>query len=131
NDLEGLEQKRYPRAINRQKFIRSAIETWLRDASSINAQVLKGLREMITVRQQVSQFHPLGRYSFPPIEDGLLAIERRPLKEGPRLLAYFNLTQSAKRLQLSAECNDLMENRSKKGEIELHAYDFVWLLEGS
>ncbi len=126
NDLEGLEAKGYPRAINREKFTLAQLEAPLSDDTSIQSQVLGALKALIEVRKQQPQFHPYGGFEFPKTEKGVFSIVRYDAEKEP-VCCHFNLTDEEVLLAIHETPVDLLTGKSYESSVPLPALGFVWL----
>ena len=128
NDLKGLENSGYNRAINRQKFTLDNIEKNIRENGSSANMILRHIGQLIRVKQSHPQFHPLANFEIPFVEDGLLCIKKWTKTDpASSLYTYFNLSGKTRRIILPEPSNDILNDNDRSITVdELKPYDFAW-----
>ncbi|MCC5903588.1 MAG: sugar phosphorylase [Halomonas sp.] len=94
NDVEGVERSGRLRSINRRRWKFDELALLLESPSTPTHDVFHALCLLLELRRNEPCFHPHAAQRVLPTPPELLAIERGPLKEGRRLLALFNVTDS-------------------------------------
>ena len=132
-----VEERGYPRAINREKFDLAAVEEWLRDMSDHRARVFAGYHHLLTQRRTSPAFHPTARQRVLSLDRRVFAL----LREGVEtMLCLTNVT--AKSINLTVHLDDKLPRARTWQEIltqrklstynhtltlTLEPYQTVWL----
>ncbi len=129
NDLEGVKQAGYARAINRRKVDVSEISGELDDLSSFRAQVFSGYSHMIQVRMQYAAFHPNGKQQARTLADGrVLILERTSPDHSEHVLCLFNIGAETETVETPfASSTDLLTQENCEKLITLAPYQTRWL----
>lgn len=107
NDVEGVEQKGYPRAINRHKWDRDTLEARLRDPSSRHARILNEYSCMLRVRTSHSAFHPDADQRVLELGDAVFALLRSAPDGSEVVLAINSLRATSVTVDATRVCNEL------------------------
>lgn len=129
NDLEGVKQAGYSRAINRKKVDIDEITSELDDPSSFRAQVFMGYTHMIQVRMQSAAFHPSGKQLARTMADGrVLLLERTSPDHSEHILCIFNISGETETVEAPfASSTDLLTQEHCDKLITLMPYQTRWL----
>ncbi len=96
-----VKERGYPRAINREKFALTEVETWLRDASDHRARVFTGYRHLLERRRHSPAFHPTSSQRVLSLSKQVFAL----LREGAEtILCLTNVT--AERVDVTVASED-------------------------
>jgi sucrose phosphorylase len=126
NDVIGLNQLGYNRAINRAKLqVRDIVEE-LNDSSSHRFQVLSRFRALLAIRRMEPAFSPNASQRIEKIDSRLITFVRNET-----LLVVINISQETVTLStqsiLSGLCHDLISGASVSERITLSPYQVMWL----
>lgn len=129
NDLEGVKQAGYPRAINRRKANVNEVSKALDNPSSFSAQVFSGYTHMIQVRMQYAAFHPSGRQQARTMADGrVLILERTSPDLTEHLLCVFNISGENKTVETPyPQSTDILTQETCEKNVGLAPYQTRWL----
>ncbi len=129
NDLEGVKQAGYPRAINRRKVDINEISSELDDYSSFRAQIFNGYKHMIEIRMQCAAFHPNGKQQARIMADGrVLLLERTSPDFAEHLLCVFNIGTETETIETPfATSTDILTQETCEKLITLMPYQTRWL----
>ena len=94
NDVEGVERSGRLRSINRRRWQLEELALLLESPSTPTHDVFHALHRLLVQRRQEPCFHPNAPQRVIETPPELLAIERGPLRNGRRLLALYNVTDS-------------------------------------
>lgn len=94
NDVEGVERSGRLRSINRRRWQLDELALLLESPSTPTHDVFHALHRLLEQRRQEPCFHPNAPQRVIDTPPELLAIERGPLRNGRRLLALYNVTDS-------------------------------------
>ncbi|PHR02267.1 MAG: alpha-amylase [Halomonas sp.] len=94
NDVEGVERSGRLRSINRRRWQLEELALLLESPSTPTHDVFHALHRLLEQRRQEPCFHPNAPQRVIDTPPELLAIERGPLRNGRRLLALYNVTDS-------------------------------------
>lgn len=126
NDLVGLENLGYNRAINREKLIRSEVEEQLRDETSRRHQVLARFKDLLTVRRSESAFSPSASQRIEKTDSRLITFIR-----DEKVLIAINISDETVQLDaselLSGVSKDLLTNTAVSDSVTLNPYQVMWL----
>jgi sucrose phosphorylase len=99
---QGVKETAQPRAINRQRFMRSQIQSELDDGGSLPGRVFQRYKALLAARAAEPAFHPQAGQEVLDLGPAVFALLRWQ-RDGPgRLLCLHNVTGSAQHLQLNA-----------------------------
>ncbi|MFV1971003.1 MAG: alpha-amylase family glycosyl hydrolase [Acidimicrobiia bacterium] len=142
---EGVEQTGMPRAVNREKISRAAIETELGDQGSLRSRVFRGYHDLLSRRNCHGAFSPEADQHVIPSDDPVFALIRVAAGTGGFVLCLHNVsaTACAVRLELTdlplretIDLTDLiggerfiLEGGTLSQRIE--PYQTLWLTEGN
>lgn len=120
----GFTQTGQPRALNRVKHQRTALEADLANSSHTH-RVFAGYRQMLRARSSHPAFHPKSSQEILHLSDDVFALRR-----GENLLAVVNVTDQPLSFtdSVSRRSRDLVTRRRFRGEVPLGPYEFVWLV---
>lgn len=129
NDLEGVKQAGYPRAINRRKVDVDEIAKALDDPTSFQAQVFSGYTHMIQTRMQCAAFHPGGSQQARTLADGrVLVLERTSPDHAEHVLCLFNISGETETVEVPfANSTDILTQDACGKEVTLAPYQTRWL----
>lgn len=139
NDHEGVEQKGYPRAINRHKWDADEIEALLEDGKAIHAKVLRRYKAMLAVRTAHPAFHPDADQRILEVGDSFFVLIRSAPNGSEEVLAVHNLTEQTVPLDLERVAidfargdgwRDLLSDARVDGDqprFDLPPYAVLWL----
>jgi sucrose phosphorylase len=129
NDLEGVKQAGYPRAINRRKVDVDEITHELDDPMSFRAQVFEGYSHLIRTRMQSNAFHPNGKQQARTMADGrMLILERTSPDHAEHILCLFNISAESQIVDVPfASSVDLLTETPCSSSVTLEAYQTRWL----
>ena len=94
NDVEGVERSGRLRSINRRRWQLEELALLLESPSTPTHDVFHALHRLLVQRRQEPCFHPNAPQRVINTPPERLAIERGPLRNGRRLLALYNVTDS-------------------------------------
>lgn len=129
NDIQGMHQAGYARAINRRKLSVTEIIAELNNPQRFRGQVFRGYTHLIRTRIQSPAFHPKARQRALSYNDGsVFALDRIALDESEHLLCLFNMTghHQAVVTDLPAAI-DLLSGKDFSSNLELAPYQICWL----
>ncbi|MEP6988914.1 MAG: Beta-galactosidase C-terminal domain, partial [Chloroflexota bacterium] len=129
NDLEGVKQAGYPRAINRRKINVDEVTGELDDPMSFRAQVFDGYTHLIQTRMQSSAFHPNGKQQARTMADGhVLLLERTSPDHAEHVVCLFNISGESQTVEVPfASSVDLLTETTCSSSVTLDAYQTRWL----
>jgi sucrose phosphorylase len=129
NDVVGMQQAGYPRAINRQKLPIDDVLAELADPSSFRAQVFQGYLNLIRARRQTPAFHPrAGQSAFDLSDGGVFALERIARAGTERVLCLFNITDKTQAVETGGAASvDLLSGEVCGNRVTLEPYQVRWL----
>ncbi len=142
NCYRCVEEKGYPRAINREKFTREQVERWLTSPATHQYWVFEGYRHLLHVRQQHPAFHPNASQRILFVDDGVFAVARTSSDGKEHLLALINVTDTQRPITVNVRQEGLNEGlqwvdvlsgkqvQEVGGEITcaLHPYQVAWFI---
>lgn len=99
NCYRCLEERGYPRAINREKFSRDQLERMLTDPTQHHGRVFEGYRRLLKARQERPAFHPNARQEVLDAGDAIFALWRDG--RGDSVLVLVNVTASEQPVSIS------------------------------
>ncbi|MFW6367352.1 MAG: alpha-amylase family glycosyl hydrolase [bacterium] len=139
NDHEGVEQKGYPRAINRHKWAADNLEELLNDEETVHAQVLRRYSDMLRIRTRQPAFHPEADQRVLELGDRFFALIRSAPNGSEDILAVSNLSEEYATLDLDRVSvdfrradgwTDLLGNRTipaDQTKLDIAPYQTLWL----
>jgi len=129
NDLEGVKQAGYPRAINRRKIDVDEVTRKLDDPMSFRAQVFDGYTHLIRTRMRSSAFHPNGKQQARTMADGhVLLLEGTSPDHAEHVLCLFNISGESQTVEIPfASSVDLLTETTCTNSVTLDAYQTRWL----
>ncbi|HSE09929.1 MAG TPA: sugar phosphorylase [Nocardioidaceae bacterium] len=92
NWSEGAEREGRARVVNRQRFVRSDLESELADPGSLRRQVLDRMLERIALRTTEPAFHPSSGQSVIEGGEAFLALLRTPVDGRPAVLCVHDVS---------------------------------------
>lgn len=133
-----VEERGYPRAINREKFTEEGLEQALADVHDHRHHVFQGYRHLLDVRRQHPAFHPNATQEILHVHDSLFVVKREA--EGREtLLTVVNVSNQPVEVRLplaktsGKTWEDVLTGRRVQGEemglpLHLRPYEFLWLV---
>lgn len=103
NDLAGLEELGYARAINRRKWDLAELERELEDPESRQARIFHEMLRLLRIRREQAAFHPEAPCEFLDAGPGLFAFTRQSQRSGQTLLCLFNFTAEPVAIETGGE----------------------------
>jgi glucosylglycerate phosphorylase len=91
-DRAGADASRMPRRINRQKLVRTAVESELADGASLRARILARYAELLRVRRVHSAFGPNSAQRILASDDRVFAVLREAAEGREPVLCLHNVT---------------------------------------
>ncbi|WP_380183266.1 alpha-amylase family glycosyl hydrolase [Kalamiella sp. sgz302252] len=131
NDMEGVKAAGQNRAINREKYVISNIETALSDTRSLRHKVYHGLSQLIQLRKRQPAFHPDNPAEVLESDNSLFILRRRAANANEEILCIFNL--SGKEVSWTLPDNRLYRNITGNSifdsnhPLTLPPWHFLWL----
>lgn len=139
NDHEGVEQKGYPRAINRHKWAADELEDSLGNDKTVHAQVLRRYTAMLRTRTDHPAFHPDADQRILELGDRFFALVRSAPNGSEDILAISNLSGEDATLDLDRVAvdfgradgwTDLLGNQTippDQTKLDIAPYQTLWL----
>ena len=131
NDTEGVKVAGYNRAINREKYAISQIETALSDTQSLRHKVYHALSRLVQLRTRQPAFHPDNPMEVLESDNALFIIRRRSASSHDEMLCVFNLSgkEMAYTLPDNRLYRDLIGSRifDQAHPLTLPPWHFLWL----
>ena len=129
NDLEGVKVAGHNRAINREKFALSEIETQLN--SGLRQQVFTQLSALIQLRTRQPAFHPDNPLELLDSDNTLLILRRHSPDQRHSLLCVYNLSSKTVQVALpdSKKYRDIINEQVVDGAnpLTLPPWRYLWL----
>jgi glycosidase len=139
NDQDGVQRTQHNRAINRQKWRASGLETDLEDPTSRTSQVFTRMVRMIKRRTAIPAFHPDSPQEILDLGDTVFALRRGALGK-QAVYCIFNF--SSRKVTLKAfrskvalppevALEDALGMKSllpDQSELSLQPYQYLWLV---
>lgn len=97
---EGVAQTGHPRAINREKLERAALERELREPRSRRDRVFARLKRLLQVRAAHSALDPFGEQRIVNCGDAVLAVLRVSPRDGEQVLCLHNVSNQPQMIDL-------------------------------
>ena len=136
NDYERLEHLGYNRAINRRQWSESDLLAQLGDESSSHARVLTDLKNLLSIRQRQSAFHPNAAQFLLHLHKEVFGFWRESLDGRQRIFCLFNLAGTTQEVHM-ADLNlvepywvDLISGQDhvdRNQRVLLRPYQSLWL----
>ncbi|NJL93722.1 MAG: DUF3459 domain-containing protein [Anaerolineae bacterium] len=115
NDLAGMQQAGYPRAINRAVLDAKPLGAELATPGSFRAQVFERYRELIRIRRAQPAFHPNAAQAALDLgQAGVLALRRSAPQQ--TLLALFNFSGAPQQVELPGAGRDVLHQDERTGQ---------------
>lgn len=139
NDLEGVKQKGYPRAINRHKWDADALEAHLADENDTHTTVLTRYTHMLRVRSSHPAFHPDADQRVLEIGKNAFVVARLAANGSEIIVCISNLSSDAQAVETArllqplgdaSAWNDLIATERLDpipDSLELAPYQTLWL----
>ena len=133
NDLHGLQESGINRRINRQKFIRSALEHDLNDKHSRASKVLARWEQLLKARASHPAFAPDADQHVFTLSPTIFALMRE--NKDQTILCLTNISNQCQTWFLeprtfpSRAMRDLMSGRVFKAGFTLEPYQVLWLVQ--
>ncbi len=121
----GVALTGHNRTINREKLNYNSLAEELGAEGTSRNEIFNRVKNLITIRSGQPAFHPFGAFEFPEFGEGVFAI-RRWHKED-EVLCLYNLTLTSKQVNNLGLAEDLIENCTYDGSLELLPLQFCWL----
>ncbi len=135
NYHQGVQQRGYPRAINRRKYGYRELLELLTPAQGAPRQVLEGFRRLLAARRSSRAFSPWATQRvLEAAPESVLALLRRCQQSGQQALMAANFSAQPARLELASvggePWRDMLSGRSVQGSLELEGFGFCYLSQG-
>lgn len=129
NDLEGMRQAGYKRAINRRKLLLDDLLLELDDPQRFRARIFSGYTHLIQRRAQSKAFHPNAPQRAKTYHDGqVFALERVALDDSETVLCLFNITNTPQTIDTPLHpALDLLTDEPAASQLVLAPYQIRWL----
>lgn len=130
---EGVSQRGYNRAINRQKFPAQEGDggltlTQLQTGASRADYALRSYRRLLLIRRRESAFHPQASHRVLYLNPAVFCLQRINHENVSTILALHNMSGSHQTCQLPAgSWQSLLTGEDYTGTVELPPYHFRWL----
>lgn len=125
-DRRGFAESGIKRRINREKLDADVVEDALRDADSLRAQVLSGLRTLITHRKALPAFAPNSPQQVLALDRAVFALLRGA--PGAQVLVLVNVSARAVELSHGMVGKDLLSGLPTTGHTRLSPYQYAWIV---
>lgn len=127
NDYAGVERLGYNRAINRQKYDSSEIETQLLDQETLRHRVYQALAKLVVIRRHNNAFHPDSGFTIHSRGAHILHITRTG-NNGETIDALFNISDKIQTTDYFAGGFDLISERPlTEGALSLNPWQVMWI----
>jgi glycosidase len=125
----GVQLTGHNRTINRQKLIRSELESQLADSTSLRSMVFTRYRELLKARSSSGAFNPHGGQTILDVGKELFATQRISRDGSERVLCLQNVTAHDVKITnpLNKMARNLLTNRSVDSKIQFKPYQTIWL----
>jgi len=127
--LEGVQQTKRNRTINREKLQLNGLQNRLADENSLRFKVFAKYSQLLKARSSTSAFHPYGTQNILDIQPSVFAIERISPDSKSHALCLHNV--SAKQISFSTNYEsgkDLFTGQSLRiSNITLEPYQVLWM----
>ncbi len=129
NDYRGRERSGIPRRINRQKLDIARLESKLADTRSIRSMVLKGMLDLLGVRQAQPAFHPNAPHEMLDLDPRILAVRRTSRDGSQEILALTNVSHDFLTVEVPGQrWKALTDDRTIEGPlVSLDPYEVRWI----
>ena len=94
NYLEGVEQTKANRTINREKLDLESVRAELRDPSSMRSLIYRNMAKLLTIRKGQKSFHPRASQRIIDIDKAIFCVVRRAIDDSQTIIGLINLTGS-------------------------------------
>lgn len=132
NYIDGMAATGHNRTINRAKMNVDIIEKAVEDTRTFRHQVFHTYLQLLRLRTQMKAFHPNAQQETVRLGNtGVFALLRTGADEYEKVLAVYNVTNQAQKINLSAHFSepayDLISKARIPAESEMTAYQMFWL----
>ena len=93
-----VEERGYPRAINREKFTREQLQALLTDPGQHHGAVFQGYRRLLATRRRNRAFHPNAQQTVLDVGRHVLALWRVAPQGDAKVLVLINVTNTPQRI---------------------------------
>ena len=100
NCYRCVEERGYPRAINREKFTRDRLEAMLADPQAHYGRVFEGYRRLLRVRRQHRAFHPNAGQEVLDVGSAVFALRRETPEGTDPVLVLVNVTATPQHVRV-------------------------------
>lgn len=101
NDYVGVERTGMTRSINRRKWDRAELETYISNHDCETGHVFRAYRRLLRIRRRQQAFHPDAAQEILELEDGLFGLLRTSVNRKQKILALYNFTSQKRTIPLS------------------------------
>jgi glucosylglycerate phosphorylase len=127
--IEGVQQSKRNRTINRQKLQLDQLQQELQDESSLRSKVFTRYCQLLKARSSCSAFHPHGTQDILDVHPSVFAVERISPDGNSRVLCLHNV--SAKEINFNTNypvAKNLFTGLSQEiSAITLQPYQILWV----
>ncbi len=132
NDVDGMIEAGYKRAINRQTLNADEIEAELLQEDSFRSRVFHGYLRLLQIRRAQRAFHPNAPQLAIDLGNSAVFALLRGDAEAGRILAVHNVSPQPQTIVLDFKGCDLIGERNvAPGECTLAPYQIMWVAETS
>ena len=117
NDLIGVKEKKYPRAINRKKWNSKEINILLDEKTTATSQVFQTYQRLLRIRILHPAFHPNGAQRVLDLGNKLFAFERISPDANETIVSVSNITNKNVTMQAENVIPSLSKAKKWKGLI--------------
>jgi len=110
NWLEGVQQTRRYRTINREKLQLEVLEREVQNPSTLRARIYNGFKRMLQARNANPAFHPQGEQQILPLHTSLFALLRKAPSDTIQVLCLTNV--SSHKIEISIDLARLTFERA-------------------
>jgi sucrose phosphorylase len=137
----GVEQTGRYRTINREKLMRTDLETALSDQSTLRHRIFHRFSDLLKRRSASNAFHPAGGQRLLRCHEGIFAITRMSIDGSNRVLCLHNVSNSSLDVGIDLKASSLAPAKNlidlssreispiegNRIELSLDPYQFRWL----
>jgi sucrose phosphorylase len=141
NWVDGVEQTGRYRTINREKLVRSELESDLSDPNTLRHRIFHHYSDLLKIRSASNAFHPAGGQRVIRCHEGIFALARSSKDGKNRVLCLHNVSNEsldasidlrASSLSPANNLADLISGEissieANRIELSLDPYQFLWL----
>ncbi|MEM0897901.1 MAG: sugar phosphorylase [Verrucomicrobiota bacterium] len=130
NDYRGRDRSGIPRRINREKLDAARLEADLSDTSSIRSQVLKGMLDLLRIRQRQPAFHPNADHELLEIDPRVVSVRRVSRDKTQTILALINVSADSIEIESGANSGGrfvISDRLMSEPTVHLDPYEVCWI----